>query len=135
MDFNFAPLALRRNFAMLGFIFKCVKGLAPKRCEALFERMDSQTNRSTRSGDHRHSLQLVDPIGFCPTEILKRSVHGSVFIWNGLPKELVAQPNVKAFHKQLTARAKNALKNGMSITDVCDLRWIRFRYGTEIHFG
>ena len=118
---------------MLGFIFKCVRGLAPKRCQTLFERVPSQTLHSIPCQDHRHSIQLVDPIGFRPTVILQRSVYGLVSVWSALPQEVVSQSGVKAFHHLLTVRAKEVLRNGSSISDLCDLRWIHFRYGTEQH--
>ena len=125
LNFNLAPLALRRNFAMLGFIFKCVKGLAPKRCQTLFERKASSTLHTTRFQDHRHPLQLFDPIVFHPTDILKRSVYGLVVIWNALPEEIVSRNEVKLFHTSLTIWAKEVLQGGSSIPD----------YGTEEHFG
>ena len=36
LEYNLAPLSLRWSIAILGFIYKCVMGLAPSRCCSLF---------------------------------------------------------------------------------------------------
>ena len=77
---NLASLKLRRCFAMLGFIFKCVRGFAPKRCCALFTRDTSEPVFDTRRSDRFHSLQVIDPVSFGRSVLLKRSIYGLIAV-------------------------------------------------------
>ena len=48
MKHNIGPLSLRRSIAMLGFIYRCVRGQAPKPCCSLFT-LDVHRNPALRS--------------------------------------------------------------------------------------
>jgi hypothetical protein len=133
---NLAPLPLRRHFAMLGFIFRCVHGIAPSRCCSLFERTPHEERIHTRWHDARHAYQLVNPVAQGTTGLhmlLKRSVYGMVTYWNNIPKDTVALSTVKLFQRALNKEAKNAVTN-CSIRDLCDLKWVYTPYGVEQHF-
>ena len=126
---------------MLGFIFKCVHKLAPNRCCELFELKETVPTHSltgmpidSRFQGSRNKFQLVDPVSFDASMLLKRSIFGLVSVWNALPQDVVVHKTVKNFQKALTARAKEVLAEGCSIPDLCDLRWIHVRYGVETHF-
>ena len=43
-------------------------------------------------------------------------------------EEVVAHGTVKKFQRALQNRAKDVTNDGCSISDLCDLRWIRYRY-------
>jgi len=58
---------------------------------------------------------------------------GMVFFWNALPQDVVALDTVKSFQGGLQNKAKEVVKDGCSISDLCDLRWIQVRYGKELH--
>ena len=120
---------------MMGFIFKCARGLAPIRCQGLFEKSSRNYVFSTRFRDSRHQYQLVDPVGIGSSPILKRSVYGLVAVWNALSVELVTAKDTKSFQKALTEEAKVQLHNGELMDDVKDLVWIHIRYGLETHEG
>ena len=132
LSYNVAPIALRRSFAMLAFIFRCVKGLAPEKCRALFE-LDHRRNNSLRSNSRFHGLQLIDPVGVDTTSRLSRSVWGLIAFWNHLPKDVVAKSTVKSFQKLLQNGVKDAARQGSSLEDLCALHFIHVRYGVETH--
>ena len=132
LTYNVAPTRLRRSFAMLGFIFRCVYRLAPEKCCDLFE-LDTRRNSNLRSNSRLHNLQLVDPCGLDRTSRLSRSVWNLVAYWNHMPKDAVYSSSVKAFQKLLTEAAKDAVRQGCSFEDLCDLHFIHFRYGVETH--
>ena len=78
LDYNFAPLKLRRDIGMLGVILKICYGSAHPDFEALFPKLPGQTSHGhdTRVARRRHDLQLVgrcDGSQLCP---FQRSLFG-----------------------------------------------------------
>ena len=132
LSHNLAPLSLRRSIAMLGFIYRCVRNLAPEPCCFLFS-IDHRRNSALRSNSRLHQHQLVDPVDRSTTPLLSRSVLGLVLFWNNLPKDAVYAPTVKDFQRYITDAAKDAVRQGCSIDDLCALKFIYVRYGAETH--
>jgi len=130
-----APLPLRRKIAILGFIFKCVHRTAPRSCIDLFNRRLVVATFDTRMRRSLHSLQFIDPVSFDATTLLSRSIYGMVLFWNRLPSDVVCVDSVHKFQSVITKAAVDAVKRGCSISDLGDLRWIAYRYGTELHDG
>jgi len=127
--YKLAPLSLRRSIAMLGFIFRCVRGNAPERCCSLFNLSFRIHNYNTRRQKALHSAQLVDPVGPKSGAVFRRSVYGLIAFWNALPPDVVAVDNVKIFQGMIQDAALDAIKSGASISDVCALKFIHRRYG------
>ena len=105
LSHNLAPLSLRRSIAMLGFIYRCVRNLAPEPCCSLFS-IDHRRNSALRSNSRLHQHQLVDPVDRSTTPLLSRSVLGLVLFWNNLPKDAVYAPTVKDFQRYITEKMR-----------------------------
>ena len=112
LDYNLAPLRLRRDVAMLGLIFKCSHGLArPKLCE-LFPRGEAPVHTfNTRAAAARHPYQLLDRADGCRLTVVKRSSLGLVRVYNLLPQEFVECSNVSAFQSHLTRHVRTLCKH------------------------
>ena len=77
LDHNIGPLSLRRSIAMLGFIYRCVHGQAPRPCCILFT-LNEHRNVALRSSSRLHTLQLVDPVKGSSSPMMRRSILGLV---------------------------------------------------------
>ena len=102
MHFNLAPLAARRDIAMLGIVHRAVLGKGPEH----FRRFFKPAHRGpltvlTRGAARRHEKQLDDPRKGNFPELLRRSALGLVAVYNLLPAEVVAERTVPDFQKQL----------------------------------
>ncbi|CAE8622387.1 unnamed protein product [Polarella glacialis] len=103
LNFNLAPLSLRRDIAMLGLIFKCAKGEAhPKLCEMFPRSTEPQHRLATRTSEARHSCQLHDQASNSRLDVLQRSVLGLVKVYNLLPQSFVDSSSVQSFQRKLT---------------------------------
>ena len=131
LTYNVAPLSLRRSIALLGFIYRCVRRLAPAKCCELFELDQRQSN--LRSSERLHPFQLKDPVGPGSSPLLCRSLWGLVAFWNHLPLDTITAPMVKDFQKLITEGARDAVRSGYSKSDLCALHFIHVRYGVETH--
>ena len=110
--YNLAPLAARRDIAMLGVIHRTVLGKGPKHFQAFFKQKQQQKARTTRLADRRHHKQLEDPRQGCFPELLRRSALGLIAVYNLLPKELVEEKTVKGFQTELQALLKKRAEAG-----------------------
>ena len=96
MDFNLAPLSMRRDIAVLGLLHRAALGDGPPQLREIFQR---------RPG----SLRLVDPLdGQNPSQLMRRSIWGSVKVYNALGDSLQCG-SVKDFQKHLQERAKRVV--------------------------
>ena len=72
MDFNLAPLAMRRDIALLGLLHWAANGEGPKQFREFFKRSAG-------------GWKLVDPLdGQSPSLLMQRSVWGIVQVYNKL---------------------------------------------------
>ena len=108
LEYNIAPLKLRRKWAMFALLFKIAKGTAPRLLSDLFPKMNlsNRSGCSTRSNSGRHSLCLEDPRGklhhLKDLDIFTRSLFGLVHEFNALDRSLVdTSPSIKSFQKKL----------------------------------
>ena len=131
--FNLAPLEVRRKISMLGFVFRCARGFAPKRCQELFELAPGRDSIHTCFQEKRHKWQLVDPVSFDRSARLARSIYGLVAVWNALPHEMISVKTTKLFQQRLTNEARAAFSGGCLFSDLLNLRWLHSSYGMEVH--
>ena len=105
---NLAPLCLRRDIAMLGFIFKSMESNSHPSLRALFPRAvpEAQSDPRTRLACRRHSRQLHDRCDGRHSDRLGRSIFGLVKVFNLLPQDVVDAQCVKTFQTRLTERAR-----------------------------
>ena len=107
LDFNLAPLATRRDIAMLGVIHRSVLGLGPNHFAEFFKLADEATTSNAR-----HNRQLVDPRRHLKGHLLIRSALGLIAVYNLLPRYIVDCTSVKAFQSQLQLLVASRAKQG-----------------------
>ena len=114
LEYNLAPLGLRRDIAMLGLIFKSVEGNAHPNLIALFPPAgpEARSEHRTRLARRRHSRQLHDRCDGQHQELMNRSIFGLVKVFNLLPQEVVDAPSVGVFQSRLTERARSLCRAG-----------------------
>ena len=108
LDFNVAPLQMRRDIGLLGMLYKISHGLAHPEFGALFPRIERKASHQTRVARRRHDRQFVDPCDGSQLDIFARSLFGLIKVWNNLPSEFVSSKSVKSFQVRLTAATKCA---------------------------
>ena len=113
LEYNLAPLRLRRDIAMLGLLSKCVHGTAHEDLRKLFPLMTgTKHSYQTRHQLHRHELQLEEDRPGTHHALLRRSIFGLTRVWNRLPAEVVTTKSVPAMQKTITAMARGACAQG-----------------------
>ena len=100
MEFNLAPLAMRRDIAMLGLIHRAALGKGPPQLRQLIKR---------RPG----SCMIVDPYeNVTRRPIIRRSMWGLVPVYNRLGSAAQSKQTVKDFQTGLQERVKRLLQAG-----------------------
>ena len=114
VHFRMAPLAARRNMAMLGVIHRSAIGAGPPMFQDFF-RIDRSPPppRSPR----RHHRHLVDPCGIRAQNFVLQSALGRVRLYNLLPDFIVAAPSVKVFQRRLGALVQSRAHAGCADWD------------------
>ena len=108
---NLAPTQLRRDIAMLGVLFKCMRKEADPALLHLFPGApETQTHReqSTRLQEARHDRQLLDRCTGKRLEIMDHSLFGLVRIFNLLPQKCMDAKTTCSFQKRVTELARAA---------------------------
>ena len=100
MVFNLAPLALRRNIAMLGMIHRAALKQGPPQLMALFFR---------RTG----STVLNDPYESSRPPLVRRSVWALIPVYNRLGSGARSIEKVKDFQMYLQERVKTLPEKGL----------------------
>ena len=93
MHFNLAPLATRRDIAMLGLVYRTVLGKDP----AHFHKHFRLAGSLELSGSRRHSRDLVDPRTEITGNITCQSALGLAAVYNMLPCNVVMLDSVGSF--------------------------------------
>ena len=108
LHYNLAPLALRRDVAMLGVVHRAVLGKGPPHFFRWFYRAPSRVvaTATTRLAARRHNKQLRDFCDGSQTTVLARSALGLVKVYNLLPQDVVNAACVKDLQRALTSWAK-----------------------------
>ena len=97
VDFHLAPLAVRRDIAMLGFVHRTVLGNGLPHVAEHFKRQ-SESLHDLRKG--------------CKAFSIKRSALGLVAVYNMLPAPVVASNDVSEFQRALQHLVKERAKAG-----------------------
>ena len=101
-EYALAPLASRRDMAMLGVIHRCNLGFGPAHFKKFFRRREHTERRFvTRSESRRHRWQLEDPRDGSHSELLARSIFGLIGVYNLLPSRIVEEQSVQSFQRAL----------------------------------
>jgi hypothetical protein len=100
MEFNLAPLAMRRDIAMLGLIHRAALGKGPPQLRQLIKR---------RPG----SYMIMDPYeNVTRRPIIRRSMWGLLPVYNRLGSAAQSKQTVKEFQTGLQERVKRLLQAG-----------------------
>ena len=98
-----APLGLRREIGILGFLHRVNLGLAqPQICE-LFQVVGSRVRPRFNLRTDFHNKQLFDRVDASSTQQFRRSIFGIVGCYNALPQRIVDYQTVKQFQSALQA--------------------------------
>jgi hypothetical protein len=100
MDFNLAPLSMRRDIALLGMLDQAALRDGPPQLREVFKR---------RAG----GWTLVDPLeGQSPSLLMRRSISGLIRVYNKLGGAQQCA-EVKDFQMLLQERAKSIVRKGL----------------------
>jgi hypothetical protein len=108
MHFNLAPLATRRDIAMLGLIHRTVLLKGPSHFREHFKREACPPPGVAR----RHCRHLVDPRLDRQGRVITRSALGLVAVYNLLPNATVLISEVSAFQAALQNIVKDRAEDG-----------------------
>ena len=110
MHFNLAPLASRRDMAMLGVIHRAALRQGP---EAFFRFVQFDASSLRHSRHHRrHFRSLVEfRNSGKKLDIMRRSLLGLVSVYNLLPERIVRSNSVKGFQAELQNIMKQCVSN------------------------
>jgi hypothetical protein len=112
LSFNLAPLASRRDMAILGMIHRSAIGKGPPQLDRFFQRDTSQPTRTSARTSRRHELNLREWVDGRQLDVVKRSALGAVSVYNLLPAEVIAAPAVGTFQGKLQSLLRSALDSG-----------------------
>ena len=106
MEFNLAPLATRRDIAMMGLLFRMARGHAPPQFSRIIRQcLHEPFPRCLRQGE-RHNLQMHDPIDGTHSRMMGRSCLSLIYTFNMLPQSVLDLKTASAFQRCL----QNAVK-------------------------
>ena len=108
LEFNMAPLKLRRDIGALGLLHKIQLGEAHPDFGSLFARKVYNFISSTRHGGRRHGKQFEEIAG--GSYYFNHSLFGAVRVYNVLPEFFVNSCSVSSFQRLLTQAALSKLK-------------------------
>ena len=109
---HLAPLQLRRDIAMLGFLHKVVLRDAHPDILALFPMAPPNATRYNLCSSNTHTKQLCDQVHASDLMVLRRSVFGLIQVYNRLEQDIVDCKTVTAFQSNLTHEARSRAQSG-----------------------
>jgi len=113
LDYNLAPLGLRRDIAMLGLVYRCAHGQAHEPLCKLFPRSTVARHvHGTRLASALHTVQIEETWESVHLDTARRSLLGLARVWNLLPTDVVQKPSVSSFQSALTNMARHLCKDG-----------------------
>ena len=111
LDFNLAPLCVRRDIANLGIIHRSLLGKGPKHFHSFFVLDNSSQYYGTRSRS-RHTRYLRDPYRDMGRDYVNRSLLGYIAVYNLLPDFAIEARDVKTFQSRLSRILKDYVRQG-----------------------
>ena len=120
LSLSLAPLAVRRDIAILGMIHRTALGLGPGVFRQFFSPDRSpppprlRSLRSASASSRRHVRHLVDPLPISAPDYVVRSPLGAVRIYNILPDSIIGQSSVKEFQSCLQYLVAASARNGVA---------------------
>ena len=119
-----APLQVRRDIAMLGFLFKCCHRQVGESAHSIFK--PALTGYDCPRRRPQHSKPLFEYCDGRHLEVLQNSLFGLIRVFNTLPDDLIQLQDVHAFQSALTGAERRALEQGHQ-------RWMYMYSSRVIH--
>ena len=119
LEYNLAPLNLRRDIAMLGSLHKIVLRQAHPDIQVIFPLAPTDQfhyHYHTRLAESRHNQQILVREG--GTDLFCRSVFGLMQVYTLLPQDWVNSRSVHNFQSKITQCARMACLNGLESWDL-----------------
>ena len=113
LQYNLAPICLRRDVGVLGFLHKRVLGECHPGIARLFPMCGEIRPRHNKQIESRLYECVSRPVLF------NRSIFGMVHIYNRLPQFFVDLENVSKFQHELTNVAREACATGVATWKDC----------------
>ena len=110
VHFNLAPLACRRDIALLGVIHRAVLGLGPTHFHEYFRPPWRWTKPQTQHQRHRYHLQ--DMMGTHFLEVVRNSMFGLIRIYNLLDPSIIESRSVSSFQAKCQQVALSRAMSG-----------------------
>ena len=113
LHFRLAPLGLRRQIGILGYLHRMNLGLATRQMTELFPlvgRRDARTHFQLRATFH--DKQIHDRVHANSTDQFRRSIFGMVECYNALPQRFVDSKTVKRFQGDLQRAVMRRVSEG-----------------------
>ncbi len=112
LDFNLAPVCLRRDIAAQGFLHK----IALRECHPAFRELFPQALPVTHShvtrGTCMHTRAFKDRIGGGCVQLMHKSLFGAIRVYNDFPQNVVDAKDVSTFQSALTELARERCRAG-----------------------
>ena len=100
MNFNMAPLNIRRDIAQLGLIHRSVLKKGPRHFNDIFPRIQNING---------HFRSVLNRAYGCRAGYITRSIFGLVGCYNRLPFEIINIDDVSLFQRELQNLVRNAI--------------------------
>ena len=107
LDFNLAPLGLRRGIGLAGLLWKCAWRVAHPEFLKLFTLRASSARTSGRLQPRPHARQLEDRCDGRRGAMMDRSIFGRVRVFTRLPARAVDAKSASQLQTQLTRIARD----------------------------
>lgn len=101
LRFRLAPLRLRREIGILGFLHRINLRQTSAQIAELFPRIGRRATPMYNFRAQFHDKQLLDRVDNYSSSVFRRSIFGMVSCYNALPQQFVEATTVKAFQNQL----------------------------------
>ena len=102
LNYNFAPVTLRRDIAMLGFVYKRILKLCHPKIQSMLP-----TREADRWDKHSKPIDVsLDDVVTRHT-LFFRSIFGTALMYNRLSQSLVDEKAIVTFQRRLTSIAKS----------------------------
>ena len=108
LEHNLAPLRLRRDIAILGFLHRCTLNQVHPLIKIIFGHLPRNGLQSTQKHSHQINHHMHDVRAHFG--LYHRSILAMTHIYNNLPQGLVDAPSVKKFQSLLTGMARIRLE-------------------------
>jgi hypothetical protein len=113
LEFNLAPLSLRRDIAAQGFLHKISLGECHPEFQLLFPpASQSQAHRHDTRHSRVHTRALQDRVHGGCLGLMQRSLFAAVRVYNKLPQHIADRQDISGFQHDLTEIARSACRGG-----------------------